>query len=333
MIVAKILVSLGPVLLFLLFLILLDSFKLIKKHLIFVCLIWGMLSAILAYYINTSLINSEFLLEGKVGAKIFPPIIEELLKIVLILILIKWNKIGFMIDGAIYGFGVGAGFSLVENLYYLYEIESDNILLWIVRGFGTAIMHGGTIAAAAMIIMLAIGRQKSGVFVAVVGWLIAVCIHFIFNRFYFSPFISTLIILITLPTFMIYIFNSNENALRNWLEIEFDSEVKMLQMIKKGKFSSTRPGEYLLSIKSRFSPMVVFDMFTYVSLFLELSIKAKRNLLLKESGFEVIKIPGLDNYFQVMKSLQKSNGKIGLMAIKPILRMSKKDLWKLSLLE
>jgi len=333
MIVAKILVSLGPVLLFLLFLILLDSFKLIKKHLIFVCLIWGMLSAIMAYYINTSLINSEFLFEGKVGAKIFPPIIEELLKIVLILILIKWNKIGFMIDGAIYGFAVGAGFSLIENPFYIHEVQSDNIMLWVVRGFGTALMHGGTIALASMTIMQAIGRQKNSLFSVFFGWLMAVTIHFIFNSFYFSPVISTIIIIITLPTLIVYIFNSNENALRNWLEIEFDSEVKMLQMIKKGKFSSTRPGEYLLSIKSRFSPMVVFDMFTYVSLFLELSIKAKRNLLLKESGFEVIKIPGLENYFKEMKSLQKSIGKTGLMAISPILRMSKQDLWKLSQLE
>jgi hypothetical protein len=107
----------------------------------------------------------------------------------------------------------------------------------------------------------------------------------------------------------------------------------MLQMIKKGKFASTRSGEYLLTIKNRFSPLVVFDMLTYVSLFLELSIKAKRNLLLKESGFEVIKIPALDNYFKEMKSLRKSIGKTGLMAIHPILRMSKKDLWKLTLLE
>ncbi len=333
MITVKIFLSLVPVLLFLLFLVLLDSFKLIKKKLIFVCLIWGMISAILAYYLNTSLINGAFIHDENLALKIFPPFVEESLKILIILILIKWNKVGFMIDGAIYGFGVGAGFSLIENLFYLHELQSDNIILWMVRGFGTAMMHGGTIAVASMVIMQAISRQKSSLLPVIFGWLIAVSIHFLFNWFLFSPIIFTIFIIIALPTIIIFIFTSNENSLRNWLEIEFDAEVKMLQMIKKGNFASTRSGEYLLSIKNRFTPLVVFDMLTYVSLFLELSIKAKRNLLLKESGFEVIKIPGLDNYFKEMKSLQKSIGKTGLMAIKPILRMSKKDLWKLSLLE
>jgi len=333
MIAVKIIVSCAPVLLFMAFLILLDSFKLIKKHLILICLIWGMISAVISYYLNTSLISGSFYFERNLAFKIFPPFVEETLKIFVILILVKWNRIGFLIDGAIYGFGVGAGFSLIENLYYLYQIDSDNILLWIVRGFGTAIMHGGTVTMATMIIMLAISRQKNSFLSAISGWFIAVCFHFLYNRFYFSPVISTLIILVTLPSFIIYVFNLNENSLRNWLEIEFDAEVKMLQMIKKGKFASTRYGEYLLTIKGRFSPLVVFDMLSYISLFLELSIKAKRNLLLKESGFEVIKIPGLDSYFKEMKSLRKSIGKTGLMAIRPILRMSKKDLWKLSLLE
>lgn len=333
MIAVKILVSIVPVLLFLAFLIILDSFKLIRKNVILVCLVWGLISAILAYYLNTSLINGINFGDDNLGLKIFPPLVEESLKIIMVLILVRLNKIGFLIDGAIYGFAVGAGFSLIENLYYLYEIKSDNIALWIVRGFGTAIMHGGTIAVASMTIMQAIGRQKNSLFSVFFGWLMAMTIHFIFNRFYFSPVISTIIIIIALPTLIVYIFNSNENSLRNWLDIEFDAEVKMLQMIKKGKFASTRSGEYLLTIKNRFSPLVVFDMLTYVSLFLELSIKAKRNLLLKESGFEVIKIPALDNYFKEMKSLRKSIGKTGLMAIHPILRMSKKDLWKLTLLE
>ena len=333
MIAVKILVSIVPVLLFLAFLIILDSFKLIRKNVILVCLGWGMISAILAYYLNTSLINGKIIGDNNLAFKVFPPLVEESLKIIMVLSLVRFNKIGFLIDGAIYGFAVGAGFSLIENLYYLYEIKSDNIALWIVRGFGTAIMHGGTIAVASMVIMQAVGRQKSSLFAGIFGWLIAVSIHFVFNRFLFSPIISTIIIIIALPTIIIFIFTSNENSLRNWLEIEFDAEVKMLQMIKKGKFASTRSGEYLLSIKSRFSPLVVFDMLTYISLFLELSIKAKRNLLLKESGFDVIKIPGLENYFKEMKSLRKSIGKTGLMAIHPILRMSKKDLWKLTLLE
>ena len=48
------------------------------------------------------------------------------------------------------GFAVGTGFAFVENLYYLYTFPEANIGTWIVRGFGTAMMHGGTTAVFAM---------------------------------------------------------------------------------------------------------------------------------------------------------------------------------------
>ena len=49
-----------------------------------------------------------------------------------------------MIDAAIYGFAVGAGFAFIENIYYLHSLEHHKIVVWIIRGLGTAVMHGGT---------------------------------------------------------------------------------------------------------------------------------------------------------------------------------------------
>ena len=56
------------------------------------------------------------------------------------------HRIGFLVDAAIYGFAVGAGFALAENLYYLHLAAEAGMGTWIVRGFGTALMHGGTTA-------------------------------------------------------------------------------------------------------------------------------------------------------------------------------------------
>jgi hypothetical protein len=66
--------------------------------------------------------------------------------------------------------------------------------------------------------------------------------------------------------------------LREWMEIEHLSEVELLSMIKEGEFGSTKSGMYLLHIKDRFAPEVVFDMLNYVRI-LELSVKAKSVLL------------------------------------------------------
>ncbi|MCF8297423.1 MAG: PrsW family intramembrane metalloprotease [Saprospiraceae bacterium] len=328
----KIVVSLIPVFLFLIFLIYLDSFKLIKIPIAIICVIWGLISALIAYYVNSSILSSE-LIEFENYSKYIAPIVEEILKFLLIIILIRINKIGFMIDGAIYGFAVGAGFAFIENIFYLNTIETTNMMIWVVRGFGTAVMHGGATSITVIFAMSLINQNKHRFHFFIPGLFIAMVIHALYNQFFLSPLISTIVIIVAVVGSIMVIFQRNEKSLQDWLEVEFDSEVKLLQMIKKGKFSTTKTGEFLLSIKDRYTPEIVFDMYCYISLYLELSIRAKSNLMLKENGLPVQKDEGLKNKLEELKALQKNIGKTGLMAISPILRMSKKDLWKLSLLE
>jgi len=139
----KILISLLPVFIFLLILIYLDSYKLVKITNVILVIFMGFVAAILSYFINDFLL--EYLPVSVTSyARYIAPVIEEIFKASFIIYMINKKKIGFMVDAAIYGFAIGAGFALVENIYYLNIIESSNIFLWIIRGFGTAVMHGGT---------------------------------------------------------------------------------------------------------------------------------------------------------------------------------------------
>ena len=51
------------------------------------------------------------------------------------------------------GYAVGAGFATVENLYYLGTLTDAHMAVWIVRGFGTAILHGGVQAIFAALVL------------------------------------------------------------------------------------------------------------------------------------------------------------------------------------
>ena len=51
-----------------------------------------------------------------------------------------------MVDTAISGFAVGAGFALIENLTYIPDLSSSGLVSSAIRGLGTAMMHGGTTA-------------------------------------------------------------------------------------------------------------------------------------------------------------------------------------------
>ena len=60
--------------------------------------------------------------------------------------LLRKNRVGFMVDAAISGFAVGAGFAVLENLTYIPDVSAAGLVSSAIRGLGTAMMHGGTTA-------------------------------------------------------------------------------------------------------------------------------------------------------------------------------------------
>jgi protease PrsW len=319
-----------PVLLFLICLFLLDSFKLVKVHLLLLCLLWGILSAGISYYTNIFL-SGHFSLSFESLSRYFAPLIEELLKFLILLLLVRKKQIGFMIDAAIYGFAIGTGFALIENLYYFIQLgDGFHPMLAIVRGFGTAIMHGGTVSICAIIIIEGVHRYNNILRAAIPGILTAIFIHGIFNQFILNPMFQTLLILTLLPLAFYFVLAHNTKQMQSWLELEFSNEVDMLRMIRVGKFRDTKAGNYLASLRQHFPPDVVVDMYCLSSLFLELSIKAKRNIMLRENGFPPIIEPDINDKLKEMKQLRKQIGKAGELALQPLVGISYKELWKLN---
>ena len=75
------------------------------------------------------------------------------------MVLFAMNRIGFRVDAAIVGFAIGTGFSMAENAYLLHVLTQANITVWIFRGFGTAMMHGGTTAIFAVMAQTLIEKR------------------------------------------------------------------------------------------------------------------------------------------------------------------------------
>lgn len=326
-----ILISLLPVIIFLLVLNSLDTFKLLRPAIIFSAILWGSICALLAYPINTYFFSvfDEYIVTGLTA-----PFVEEFLKFTFVALLFYKNKLGFLADALIIGFASGTGFSIIENIFYLNQIDSQNLMLWAIRGLGTAIMHGTATAISAVISQNLISKReivKSDYLV--LGLAIGFLIHAIFNNFFLPPLFQTVLQISLLPLIVIQIFTKSEKSLRNWMEEQSSSEFELLRMIKKGDFKSTRAGKYILSIKSRFTPEVILDMLAYIQLNIELSIKAKGILLMKEAGFEPEKEEEIKSLLNELDFLSKSIGKTGMRTLSPIIRLSGKDIWKLNLLK
>src|SRR5207248_11452128 len=79
------------------------------------------------------------------------PWIEKAIKAAAIILLFRLNRIGYKLDAVISGFAIGAGFSVIENIVYLLRFPDFGAGTWLVRGLGTAVMHGTTLALLAAI--------------------------------------------------------------------------------------------------------------------------------------------------------------------------------------
>ena len=322
-----------PILIFLACLMIFDSFKLVKLRSLIIVIFMGMITAFAAIVLNYNLIG---LLEisTRTYSRFLAPITEEFLKILFIVYLIKAKRIGFMVDAAIFGFAVGTGFAIIENIYYMRVLTDAGLLTWFVRGFGTAVMHGGTTAIAAIITKDLSDRKSIPLILTVFpGLFAAILIHSLFNQFILPPVTTTLVILITLPPVVYLVFKKSEQNTRRWLGTGLDSDMEMLKLLMAGNISESRIGIYLRSIQEKFPAQIVGDMICYLRIYLELSVKAKGVLIMKENGFDMPPDPEIKAQFDELSYLEKTLGKTGKLAIQPLLNISDTDLWQLHMLQ
>jgi len=322
-------VGLLPVVLFLLVLIYLDSYKLVQRRFVAGALVAGCALAAASWALNAAL-EARLALSAATYSRYVAPVVEETAKALVIVWLVRTNRIGFLVDAAIYGFAIGTGFAVVENLYYWHSIANPSLGLWLVRGFGTAVMHGGTTAIFGIAGKTLTERRglKKGA-----GWLIALLvamvIHSTFNHFFVSPVLSTAFILIVLPPLIFVVFRRSEKALEEWLNVGFDADTEVLEMILSGTLSQSPVGIYLRSLKERFRGEVVVDMVCCLRLHLELSLRAKGLLMMREAGFPVALDAADKANLAELDFLERSIGVTGKLAMAPFLRTSSRDLWQI----
>jgi hypothetical protein len=235
-----------------------------------------------------------------------------------------------MVDSGICGFAVGAGFAVVENIFYLHVLEGKSMAVWFLRGFGTAVMHGGVAALGAIITTyLSESRKWRGVVLFAPGLAVAVLLHSLFNLGLLSPAATTVVTIAGLPVILGLVFYFSERSLRRWLGGKLDRDIDMLNMIARGEFQKTRSGTYLMSLNDAFPPEIRGDMLCLLQLTIELSVRAKSDLLFREVGLEVAPDPELENQFKELKYLEKSIGPTGMLAIRPLLSQTPRDLWEM----
>jgi RsiW-degrading membrane proteinase PrsW (M82 family) len=166
----------------------LNFFETHQRGLIFLALGWGAVAMVLSYLVAHPLV--PILGRPFVSTRIGPPL-EEILKSLVLLYLVRRADTTFFVDGAIYGFAAGIGFAVAENMLYLSRVDVDTgLIVGITRAFVSSVMHGSTTAFVGIAVSgFPLGRVKHPLLAWIIGLAVAIACHTAYNDTAFHKFV------------------------------------------------------------------------------------------------------------------------------------------------
>jgi RsiW-degrading membrane proteinase PrsW (M82 family) len=130
-------------LLFLYLVWMLESYAFSRSRVMIAALGWGMCMFYTALVVHNALLSSGALTYNQVMHGL-APMLEETLKAVFLIGLVVTMRLGYAVDGAVYGFGVGTGFAVAENLFYITVSQQGTLSETVIRVFSVSLVHATT---------------------------------------------------------------------------------------------------------------------------------------------------------------------------------------------
>ena len=144
--------------------------------------LWGGLAFLLASSTNRYLIGNG-LLERLTVVQLTAPIMEEVLKALVLLYLVRRPKFTYFVDGAIYGFAIGIGFAIFENIEYINTAPAAALGTAVGRVISTNLIHATASALVGIAFGVARFQRTTGRSLTIaLGFAIGMVLHVGFNN-------------------------------------------------------------------------------------------------------------------------------------------------------
>jgi RsiW-degrading membrane proteinase PrsW (M82 family) len=315
----------------------LDAFELMNFREILMLLVLGGFSAIAVYPISGRLIDT--LPIGFSGySRFIAPWIEEASKGIVMIGLFWFNRIGYKLDAVISGFAIGAGFSVVENVIYLTIFPQYGTGTWLVRGLGTAVMHGTTLAILAAIAHELAERETRAsaadfdfnLLWFLPGYVIAVVLHTTFNQFPDRPMLAMMGAVIFAPVAVLAIFHFGTAEAERWLVAECTAHQAQLATLKAGQWPEGPSGNKIAALAERLPPEGAKRIRRYWELQAWLVVEAEKAMMEEAAGDVSLDEDQVRAAFAELEGLRRALGKSTSTALKALLPFSRNDYWEVS---
>jgi RsiW-degrading membrane proteinase PrsW (M82 family) len=329
--------ALVPVLVLLTLFVWLDAFKLMSFGEILVLLMLGGLAALAAYPISGRMIDT-LPIGFNFYSRYIAPWIEEGLKAIVMIALFRMNRIGYKLDAVVSGFAIGAGFSVVENILYLTIFPDYGAGTWLVRGLGTAVMHGTTLALLAAIaheLAERESREAAGDFNFnllwfLPGYVVAVAIHTAFNQFPDRPLLAMMGAAILAPIAIMAIFHFGTVEAERWLAAEAAQHQAQLDALRAGNWPDNPNGRKISALADRLGAEGAKRVRRYWELQAWLVLEAEQALMEEAAGDATIDKAQVRSALAEQDGLKRALGKSTFSALKALLPFSRNDYWEVA---
>jgi len=328
--------ALVPVLVMLAIFVWLDAFALMSLKEVVVLLLLGGLGALAAYPVSGKMLDT-LPIGFSLYSRFVAPWIEEAIKGAIIVLLFRMNRIGYKLDAVIAGFAIGAGFSVIENIFYLSRFPELTTAVWLVRGLGTAVMHGATTAILASVAHELCERslRKAGghgfnPLLLIPGYIVAALLHMLFNQFPGHPMEVMIATLVIAPVVLIGVMRFGEGETQQWLIEESESHRQWLEELEVRERLSFAPEQRLAALAARSSPAEAALIRDYCMLKTELVLTAEEELLDRDRKLEEGEEDRLRNAFARLEQIRLSLGRTEFAALRRLLPFSSNDEWELA---
>jgi hypothetical protein len=213
--------------------------------------------------------------------------------------------------------------------------------VWLVRGFGTAIMHGGATAILAVVsyvlyaprLRVSAERFQFNILLFLPGLAGAIALHWVFNQFTGAPLVAMMIVLVGAPLAIFATFAVGEKYAHRWLSAGRGAHARLLEEIDSGAFAATEPGRAIQRLAGRLGQDLGPAVFDYVRTHTELVVRAEDRLLALEEHAKARREADLRERFRHLRELELRLGRPVVLAARQHLRFSRNDLWEMHELE
>ncbi|MBW0007251.1 MAG: PrsW family intramembrane metalloprotease [Sphingomonas sp.] len=330
-------VALIPVLAMLGLFVWLDTFALMSLREVLLLLLLGSIGALAAWPVSGRLLDT-LPIGFSLYSRFIAPWIEEAIKAAIIIVLFRMNRIGYKLDAVISGFAIGAGFSVIENIFYLTIFPSYGTGTWLVRGFGTAIMHGTTVAVLAAIaheFAERETRESAGEFDFSLLWFVpgyglAVALHMAFNQFPDRPMISMMGSILIAPLVILAILHFGAAEAQGWLAAESAEHKRQLEILRAGGWPAGAAGQKIAALAARLDEEGTKRVRRYWELQAWLVAEAEETLMEEAAGDAEFDPTAIRAAFAELDGLKRALGRSTFVALQALLPFSRNDLWEVT---